>query len=146
MGQLGQVLGNVDAPCVEIQVLDCLSLLARAEDDPKRSLLRRLALMPVEPVQVELHLARVRGPEVTDLQLDGYETLHSPMEEQQVEVVVITIERDSLLPRDEREAGPQLQEEVLDLPQDGGLEVPFAVRVCDVEEVQDIWIAEDQRR
>jgi hypothetical protein len=34
---------------------------------------------------------------------------HAPVEEQQVEIVVVSVERDPLLPLHEREAGPQLQ-------------------------------------
>lgn len=45
---------------------------------------------------------------VAELELDRDQPLHAPVEEQQVEVVIVTVERDPLLPLDEREAGPRL--------------------------------------
>lgn len=107
--QLGEVLGDVDPTRVEVEDLDGLALLACAKDDPERRLLRRLALVLVEPAQVQLHLAGVGGLEVAELELDRDEPLHAPVEEQQVEIVVVSVERDPLLPLHEREAGPQLQ-------------------------------------
>lgn len=72
--KLGQVLGDVDASLVEVQVLDGLSFFSRAKDDAERRLLGGLPLMPIEPAQVQLHLAGVGGLEIADLQLDGDES------------------------------------------------------------------------
>src|SRR5262245_29070624 len=108
----------MDASSVEIEVLDRLALPSGAQDDAERRVLGGLALVPIEPPQVQLHLPRVGRLEVADLELDGDQPLHRPMKEQQVEVVVVAVERDALLPLDEREARPQLEEEALDLAQD----------------------------
>ena len=135
----------MDAPCVEIQILDCFALLACAKDDSERGLLGRLALVAIEPAQVQLHLTGVCGFEVTDLELDGYEAPHPSMKEQEVEVVVVAIERDALLPSNEREARAELEEEMLHLSEDRGLEVLLAVRVGKLEEVEHVRIAEYER-
>lgn len=96
------VLGDVYAARVDVENLDCLALLARAEDDPQRRLFRGLALVLVEPTQVQPPLRRVGRFEVTELQLDRDQSLHAALEEQQVEVVVVAVQRDPLLTLDER--------------------------------------------
>jgi hypothetical protein len=47
-------------------------------------------------------------------------------------------------PVDEREADPQLQDELLQLAEDGGLQVLLAVGVGQPEEVEEVRVAEDQ--
>jgi len=66
--------------------------------------------------------------------------------EQEVQVEVLAIDHDPLLAGDEREAGPELKEESLHLPEDGRLEVLLAVRVRQAQEVEEVRIAEDQVR
>jgi hypothetical protein len=66
------------------------------------------------------------------------------MVEEQVEVVILVVDRDPLLPGHEREAGPELQDERLEVPEDGRLQVPLAVGILEPEEVQEIRVAKDQ--
>ena len=68
------------------------------------------------------------------------------MEEQQVDVVVVTVEGDALLPLDEREAGAELEEEALDFAQQRRLEVLLAVGVAQAEEVEQVGVLEDEVR
>jgi hypothetical protein len=51
-----------------------------------------MASLPPSRPQVQLHLTRVCGFEVADLQLDGDEPSHAPTEEQQIEIVVVAVE------------------------------------------------------
>ena len=101
--QLGQVLRDVNPACIQVEVLHGLALLPGTQDHAKGSLLRRLSLVAIEPPQVELHLTKVRRPEVVQLQLNRHQSLHPPVKEQQIEVVVVAIENDSLLTPDEPE-------------------------------------------
>jgi hypothetical protein len=71
--QLGQVLGDVNAALVEIEVLDGLALATCAEDDAERSLLARLPFVAIQPAQVQRHLPRVGGLEIAELELDRHE-------------------------------------------------------------------------
>ena len=66
------------------------------------------------------------------------------MEEQEIEVVVVAVESDALLPLDEGEASAQFEEEALDLPEDRRLEVLLAVGVREPQEGQHVRIAEDE--
>lgn len=54
---------------------------------------------------------------------------HSTVKEQEVDVVIIAIESNSFLTLNEGEAGSEFQDETLDLTEDGGLKIPFAVSV-----------------
>lgn len=90
-------------------------------------------------------LAGVGGLEVAVLQLDGDEALHPPVEEQEVKVVVVAVERDALLPLDECEPAPSsgrnrsISRRIADLRS-------LAVRVGQPEEVEHVGVAEHQRR
>lgn len=68
------------------------------------------------------------------------------MEEQEIEVVVVAVECDALLPLDEREARPKLEDKALDLAEDRRLEVLLAVRVGELEEIEHVWVSEHKRR
>ncbi|MDB4952714.1 MAG: hypothetical protein JWO36_283 [Myxococcales bacterium] len=100
--------------------------------------------MRIKP-QVELDLSGVGRLEVAELQLDRDQSLHASVEEQQIEVVVVAIEHDPLRPLDEREAGAELEEEALDLTQDRRREVLLAVGVGEVEKVEHVRVAKDER-
>jgi hypothetical protein len=111
--ELGQVLGDVDAARLQLEHLDGLALLARAEDEADRSLLALLPLVAIEPAEIELHLAHIGRLEIADFQFDDDQPPQTPVVEEQIEVVVVAIQRDPLLPLDEGEAGAELQEERL---------------------------------
>lgn len=141
-----QVFGDVDPALVELQQLDLLPLLPRAEDDPQRWRLARLKLMPGEPPEVELHLPFVLGAEVTELQVDRDEPSELPVVEEQVDVEVVVVDLHPLLPGDEREAGPELQEELLDVAEDGVLEVALQVAVVQPQEVEEVRVFQEEGR
>src|SRR5882724_13522836 len=127
--QLREILGNVNATRVEIEVLDGLALLSRAKNDAKRGSFRRLTLVAIKPAEVQLDLSRVCGLEIAELELDGDEPTHPAVEEQEVDVVVVAVDNNSLLALDKGEAGAKLEQEALDLAEQRGLEVLLAVGV-----------------
>ena len=141
-GQFGEVFGDVDATAAEVEVLDGLLLLPGAQDDRDRGF--RLALVPVEPAQVEVDLSGVGGFEAPDLQLDDHQAAQTAMIEEQVDVVVVAIDHDPLLALDKGEAAAQREQELLDLAEERRLQVLLAVRVAEAEEVQQVRILEDE--
>ncbi len=68
------------------------------------------------------------------------------MVEQEVEVIVLAVDDDMLLPADEGEAGAEFEDEVLEFAEDGDFEILFAVGISEAEEVQEVGIAKDQIR
>ena len=72
----------------------------------ERRLLARLSLVPVEPAQIEFHLPGVGGLELADLQFDDHQPPQPAVVEEQVDVVVVAVQRDPLLPLDEGEPAP----------------------------------------
>jgi len=136
----------VNAAPSEIEVFDGFPLFARAKNDGERRLFVRLSIMPVEPAQIELHLARIGRLELTELELDDDQAAQLSMEEEQVDVVVVAVERDALLPLHEGEARAQLQEKPLDLPQQGRLQILLAVGVFQPEEIEQIRVLQHEVR
>ena len=66
------------------------------------------------------------------------------MVEEQVQVVIVTVQGDPLLALDEGETGAELQEERLDLPQQGALQILLAVGIAETEEVEHVGVTEHQ--
>lgn len=94
--KLGEILRHVNAARVEIEVLDGLALLARAKNDTQRRFFCRLALMAIKPAQVQFDLTRVGRLEVAEFELDGHESAHAPVKEEEIDVVVVVVHNDSL--------------------------------------------------
>ncbi len=116
-GQNRQVFRNVNSSRAEFQQLYLLCVLSRAEDDAERRTFSRFDLMLGQPSQVQLHLAFVFRLEPSLLQFNHHQSLQSAVVKQQVYVEVIAVHLDALLPRDERKARSQLQQERLQFAQ-----------------------------
>lgn len=92
--------------------------------------------MFVQPLQVQLHLALVRGLEAAEFEFDGHGATQPAVEEQQVEVEVFPVDDHAFLPFDERKAAPQLQDEGFELAQEGGFQVGFVMALVHAQEVR----------
>ena len=66
------------------------------------------------------------------------------MVEEEVEIEVVGINLNALLPSEEGEAGAEFEEEGLDLTEDGVFDIFFEVAVAEAEEVKDIGVAKDE--
>src|SRR5262249_19187192 len=137
---------DADAALFQLQQLDRLSFLASAQDEADGGLLLWLRIVPCEPTQVELHLPLVGRLEIPELELNRDEAPQPAMVEEQVDIVVVSVNGDALLPRDEGESDAELQNEALQLPDDGVLEVLLQVPIREPEEIQNVGIAEDEVR
>lgn len=143
-GGLVKVRGDADAAPVELQQLHRLVGLVCAQDQAEGRLLAGLLFVFLQPAQVQLHLALVRCLELADLQVNDDEPAESAVVEEQVDIEVVSVDDNPFLAVDEGETAAQLQNEALDLAQDGGFQVLFAVGVGQAEEVEEVGIAEDQ--
>ena len=83
--------------------------------------------MTIQPPQIQLHLAGIGRLEIAELQLDDYQPPQPAMVEEQVDVVVVAVERDALLPFDEGEAGPSSRRNALDLAEQRRLSRSFSL-------------------
>src|SRR5437762_7901284 len=68
------------------------------------------------------------------------------MVEEQVEIVILVINSDPFLSRDEGEVGDEFQYEALEFSDDRGFNVLLCVFTVEAEEVEEIRVAEDQVR
>jgi len=95
----------------------------------------------LDPGEVEPELAGVLRLEAADLEFDHDEAGLGPVEEQQVDVEVVAVDLEVVLPANEREAVAELEQERLEPRDQGVLEVAFGGGLGEVEEVQDVGVA-----
>src|SRR5207244_3745132 len=86
----------------------------------------------------------VRGLEGANLQVDHEEPPQPAVVKEQVDVEILAVDDEAFLPGDEGEAGAQLEDELLEFAEDGGLHVLLAVCVGQAEEVKEVGVAEDE--
>jgi hypothetical protein len=84
----------------------------------------------------------VTGP--AEFEFHRYKPVKLAVKEQQINIVVLVIDRDPLLPGHERETDAQLQDERLEFSQNRRLEIRLAVTVVPSQEVQHVRGTEDQ--
>ena len=82
----------------------------------------------VNPGDVEAELAGVLRCEPADLEFDDHEAGLRPVEEQQVNVEVIAIDSEVVLPANKREPVAELEQEGLQPHNQGGFQVSFGGR------------------
>jgi hypothetical protein len=104
-----------DAAFFQLQQFHVLGVALGAEDEPERGTFAGAPFMPVEPAQVELELAFVRGLELAELEFDGHQPSHAAVEEEQIKIVVLGPDAYPLLARDEGEIAPEFYQEALQL-------------------------------
>ena len=108
----------------------CSSPLSGArENKPDRRLLPRLHLVLLQPSKIELHLTLVRGLESFELEFDHDESTELSVVEEEVNVEVLPIDHQPLLPSDERKTHAEFEDELLHLPEHGCFEVFLAIGV-----------------
>ena len=98
----------------------------------------------VEEVHVHLHLAEVLVRELAELEIHQHEAAEQAVIEDKVDIEVIAVQRDPLLPRDKAEALAHFKEERLEPIDDGLLEIAL-VRgglLLQIEELEDKGILE----
>ena len=121
-------------------------LLAGTEDQADRGVLARLTLVPVQLPQVQFHLPFVGRSEISQFQLDGNQSPEDAMVEKQIDVVIVAVHLNPFLAGDERKAHAQIENELLQLPQNGVFQVLFQIPVLDPEEFEKIGVAKHQIR
>src|ERR1039458_8966400 len=138
------VAGHVDAALLKLEQRDVFLAFAGAKDHAQRFGLVRFASMPLEPAQVEFHLAFIRCLEFAELQVDRDQAAELAVVKQQVQVVIPVVDLHPLLAGHETEFHPQFEDEGFHLPQDRRLQMLLGVGVFQPEKIEDVGIAEDQ--
>ncbi len=126
-------------------VLDDLMVLGGAEENADRRLLMRFLHVPVEGLQVELELAEMFGLELDDLQLESDQAIEGPVEEEQVKGEIPPADLDRVLAADVAEIAAELDQELLELLDQGPLQVGLGMLGRKVQELHEIGILEDRR-
>jgi hypothetical protein len=89
----------------------------------------------IEGFEVELHLAQVLGLELLDLKIERHQTLQGAMEEQEVKVEIPAADLEAQLLPGEAEVRPEFDEKMLQVGDEGLLELLFGVSGGEVQEV-----------
>jgi hypothetical protein len=92
--------------------------------------------------QIKIHLAGIFGRELLHLKVDDHKASQFEMVEQEIEVEVFVADHDMHLPPHERETGPELQQKLLDVIDQPGLEVAFDGLFVQREEVEEVRVFE----
>lgn len=107
-------------------VADDVVVAAGAQQDPDGGGVPvGVAQVLVDPGDVKAELAGVFGLGAADLELEDDEAGLGPVEEQQVDVEVVAVDLEVVLLAEEREAVAELEQEALQAPDEGVLEVAF---------------------
>jgi len=80
------------------------------------------------------------------LKLPCYQSLQLAVVEEEIHIEVVSVELDTLLPRDKGGAGTEFQQEVLEFAQYGVFQIAFDISVRNAEEVEHVRILKDQGR
>src|SRR5262245_63591077 len=97
-----------------------------------------------KPAQIKLHLPFIGGLELAELEIDRDEAAQTAMIEKKIDIVILIVDRDALLPCNESKVRSEFHKKTLQLPQDCRLNVFLAVLVLQPQEVEQVWIAKDQ--
>jgi len=98
-------------------------VFVRAENEPQRRLVTGSAFLPVVIIDVELKLAEIAVRELADLKIEQDVAFQDDVIKHEIDVEVIALERESLLPGDEGKAFSEFQEEGLQLIQQRLLDI-----------------------
>lgn len=143
---VGQALDDLRLPLcdpdrfvhITQRVLDDDAVLLAAQQQADRGLVVRVPHEVVDGGQVQVDLADELGLERHGLEFDDHEAAQLEVVEEQVEGegLVADLERD--LAPDERETGPELEEELLDVVDERLLDLALASKVRRAEEVEQV--------
>src|ERR1035437_740101 len=102
-------------------------ILLLAEHDADRRILLAGFHEAVEVVHVHLHLPQVLMGDLAEFQIDQHIAAQQAVVENQIHEEVVFVEGEPPLPRLEEEAFAHLQQETLDLADDGGFQVGLGI-------------------
>src|SRR5580658_5288122 len=134
----------MDAAFSRFQQLNVFFSRSSAEDDAKGFSFVRLPLVFCQPFQVKFHLTFISRRELADFQIQRNEAAEFSVIKKEVEIIILAVDDDPLLPGHKREADAKLKDEGFNLPNDGRFEVFFSVSVLESQEIEDVWVAENQ--
>ena len=103
------------------------------EDETHRRILVFVCPVFARIVQIEIHLPGIGVGEFADFQIDDDEAPESPVEEQQVDAIPLVADPQPLLPGDEGELIPQLQQELLQVPDERLFQGLFGVLILEAQ-------------
>jgi hypothetical protein len=93
-------------------------------------------------VEVEVHLTGVGMGELPPLEIDQHQAPQRPVKQDQIDAIPFGSDPNAFLPRHEGEPVPEFQEKPFEMPHERLFEIRLAVFIVEVEELQQIGIAD----
>ena len=122
---------------------DHFVVLGFAEQDADGGILVRLSDVAVEEFEVKIHLAEVLRLEVLDFQVKGDEALQFTMIKDEVNGVIVHADLEAHFFFKEDEVASEFEQEPAHVGDEGFLEFKFTVQFPDVEEFDQVNVAEN---
>jgi hypothetical protein len=98
-------------------------VLLGAEDEADGRTVAFRASLAIEETDIAVHLTDVLVGKLAELEVDQQVALEDDVVEDEVDIEMLVLEREALLPRNEGEAFADLEQEMLQLLEDRALEV-----------------------
>src|SRR6266446_5880281 len=117
-------------------VFDFHVVLLRAEDDADGRLVTGSALLVVEKIEIEIHLAGKFRLERADLEIECDQRPEETVVKEQVNEILLPAQREPVLPPDERKAVTEFEDEVTQPFDKPVLEFALLHRLADAEELK----------
>ena len=125
------------------RVFDNQLLLGFAEDQADARLVGRVLQEIVDDGQVEVHLAGILRFERPGFQIDNDKAAQLDVVEQQIDAVFLALDFQRILAAEKREADSKLQQELLQVGEQGALDVALLGGGREREEVEVVGVLKD---
>jgi hypothetical protein len=115
-------------------------VLPRAQNEADRRSLAREGILFPKTIQVGIHLPCVRRDESPQFQVDRDQATKTAVIEEEIEVVRVRADLESLLPRDERESVSKFQHEVGQVFDQVRFEALLGLQGVAAQEIEDVRV------
>ncbi|OGV85174.1 MAG: hypothetical protein A2340_05300 [Lentisphaerae bacterium RIFOXYB12_FULL_60_10] len=123
--------------------LHMLSFLGTAQDQPDRFVFALVPFVLFQPCEVKIHLTFVSRRECAEFQVNGHKTPQATVEEKQVEIIVGIVNTHRELTPHKTEIRTQLGQELLQIANDGRLQILLRVGAFESKEIENIGVLEN---
>ena len=144
VGELGLILGDERGRVGAGEgVFDDFGVFGRAEQHAEAGAFVRFLVVAVQRFEVEFEFAEVFGLEFVDFEFEIDEAVEGAVEEEQVEAEIASAYLDGVFAADVAKVASEFVEELAEFFNEGAVQVVFAVRLREVEEVEEVDVLKD---
>src|SRR6266568_4771132 len=141
------VLGNQGRRyCAAESIFDHLVVFAGAEQNSDGRAFMRFADIAIESFQIKRQFPNVLGLESTDFEFNRHEAVQTSVEEKQINCKITAAHLQGEFRSHEAEIPPEFSQKLLQLEQQGAMEIFLGMRYRQIQELEHVGIFEDAQR